>query len=336
MTEFVDTGMLTRLGMSDLAEQVYLTLLNGPVDSAVEIAARLRTDLPAVRHAVLELEANGLVRTSSSGTGGLRAAPPDLAIDALLLRRLADLQRARLRLTDWTTRNVLAHERTASETAGGTIFEAAVGGAAITEMFLGFQASAQREIRAFDSPPYSLQNDENYTELDNLERGVAYRVVYDRRALELPHAVSRISAYAAAGEQARVAAGIPLKLGVADRKLVMLQQFPDPRVGEPRAVLVRGASWVDVCLALFNEVWERAVPLLYGREHDQASDPTAPSPEDIHMLSLLLSGLPDKVVASQIGVSPRTIQRRLRSLMDLSGTQTRMQLAWYAANHGWL
>lgn len=213
--------------------------------------------------------------------------------------------------------------------------ETAVGGAAITQMFVRFQQSAQREIRAFDSPPYSLPNDENYTELENLDRGVRYRVVYDRRALELPDAASRISAYAASGEQARVTAGIPLKLGVADRQLAMLQHFPDPRHGEPRALLVRGTAWIDVCLALFNEVWERAVPLQYGRS-TIPDDPTAPDADDIHMLSLLLTGLPDKAVASQLGVSIRTVQRRIRDLMDLSGTRTRMQLGWYAASHGWL
>lgn len=331
--------MLAELGLSDLQEQVYLELLHGRVDSAVGLAAALAVGLPEVRAAVAGLAEHGLVRTSSNGTGGLRAAPPDLAVDALLLQRLAHLQRARLRLPEWAAQHLPATGRPTPGDAAGEVVETAVGAAAITDLFVRFQRSAQQEIRAFDSPPYSLPNDQNYTELEALDRGVAYRVVYDRSALELPHAVAQIAAYVGSGEQARVSAGIPLKLGVADRQIAMLQHFPDPRIGQPRALLVRGTAWVDVCLALFNEVWERALPLSFGRSAaaaEQVQDPTGPAASDIHMLSLLLSGMSDRAVAAQLGVSLRTVQRRVRELMDLTGTRTRMQLGWYAANRGWL
>ncbi|WP_416900553.1 hypothetical protein [Micromonospora echinospora] len=51
---------------------------------------------------------------------------------------------------------------------------------------------------------------------------------------------------------------------------------------------------------------------------------------------MLLAGLTDQVVAAQLGLSLRTLQRRLRYLMDPVGVQTRMQLGWHAARHGWL
>lgn len=326
--------------MSALQEQVYLEVLGGQADSTVELANVLGEGLTDVRSALRGLEEAGLVRTSSNGAGGLRAARPDLAVDALLLERLGDLQRARLRLPEWTAQHG-GVPRQRSEDEVGEVLETAVGAAAIVDAFERFQKSAQWEIRAFDSPPYSLPNDQNYSELEALERGVAYRVVYDRSALELPHAVNQISVYTAAGEQARVTAGIPLKLGVADRQTAMLQHFPDPQHGEPRTLLIRGTAWVDVCLALFNEVWERALPLRFGRtgtdgDVGDVADPVAPSEGDIHMLSLLLSGMTDGAVASQLGVSQRTIQRRVRGLMDITGTSTRIQLGWYAANRGWV
>jgi hypothetical protein len=35
-------------------------------------------------------------------------------------------------------------------------------------------------------------------------------------------------------------------------------------------------------------------------------------------------------------MSLRTVQRRLRQLMDLTGSATRMQLGWYVARNDWL
>jgi DNA-binding NarL/FixJ family response regulator len=46
--------------------------------------------------------------------------------------------------------------------------------------------------------------------------------------------------------------------------------------------------------------------------------------------------MPDKAVASQLGTSLRTVQRRVRELMDATATHTRMQLGWHVARNGWL
>ncbi|MFJ8667133.1 TrmB family transcriptional regulator [Streptomyces sp. NPDC093600] len=47
--------------------------------------------------------------------------------------------------------------------------------------------------------------------------------------------------------------------------------------------------------------------------------------------------LPMKLVLADadLGLSPRTLHRRLRRLMDLAGVQTRMQLGAYAVRSGW-
>jgi len=98
-------------------------------------------------------------------------------------------------------------------------------------------------------------------------------------------------------------------------------------------------AWVEVLVALFTEVWERATPLRLGPSDDGEAGHdrwTVPTPTDRWMLSLLMTGLPDKAVASQLGMSLRTVQRRLRQLMDLTGSATRMQLGWYVARNDWL
>jgi DNA-binding NarL/FixJ family response regulator len=57
---------------------------------------------------------------------------------------------------------------------------------------------------------------------------------------------------------------------------------------------------------------------------------------DVQLLSLLMSGDTDDAVARMLGVSARTVQRRVRELTTLTGSQTRMQLGWHAARNGWL
>lgn len=91
---------------------------------------------------------------------------------------------------------------------------------------------------------------------------------------------------------------------------------------------------MDALLELFEDRWLRGTPLRMpspGGETEE--DPEFPdSPElDEQLLSLLMSGLPDKAIASQLGISLRTLQRRIRSLMESTGTANRTQLAWFVA-----
>jgi DNA-binding NarL/FixJ family response regulator len=51
---------------------------------------------------------------------------------------------------------------------------------------------------------------------------------------------------------------------------------------------------------------------------------------------LLVGGVPDKSIANQLGISRRTVQRRLDRLMALAGVDTRTGLAFQAAKRDWL
>ncbi|MEU9312773.1 hypothetical protein [Streptomyces sp. NPDC048256] len=44
---------------------------------------------------------------------------------------------------------------------------------------------------------------------------------------------------------------------------------------------------------------------------------------------------PPGETATQLGLSPRTLHRRLRHLMDMAGVRTRMQFGAHAVRHGW-
>ena len=52
---------------------------------------------------------------------------------------------------------------------------------------------------------------------------------------------------------------------------------------------------------------------------------------DGQLLELLLTGAPDKAIAVKLGISERTVQRRVGRLMGEVGAENRMQLGRYAA-----
>ena len=59
-------------------------------------------------------------------------------------------------------------------------------------------------------------------------------------------------------------------------------------------------------------------------------------PLDTKVLSLLLAGLTDASIGAQVGLSLRTVQRRVRQMMDRAHVDTRLQLGFEAGRRGWL
>ncbi len=116
---------------------------------------------------------------------------------------------------------------------------------------------------------------------------------------------------------------------------------PDGSPEEPTSALVRDSNLLAALVALFERYWEDAVPLdvddtgaVTGT--DAAGPPDPLGPTDRRIPALLVAGVADKAVATQMGLSRRTVQRRIQRLLELAGATTRMQLAWQAARRGWL
>ncbi|RJQ78782.1 LuxR family transcriptional regulator [Pseudonocardiaceae bacterium YIM PH 21723] len=56
---------------------------------------------------------------------------------------------------------------------------------------------------------------------------------------------------------------------------------------------------------------------------------------DRRVLSMLATGLTDEAISVRLGISTRTIRRRLAAIMRRLGVRTRFQLGVYLGNHGW-
>lgn len=184
---------------------------------------------------------------------------------------------------------------------GGVPVELVRGRASVALRFRQLQERARREVLVLDRPPYLLEP------ARPRDPGVRFRAIYDRAAPGSlpPHG------------EARLLGGVPTQLVIVDRRVALA---PHQHFGQDTtAVLLRSPALLDGLITLFETLWEQACP----------PDPVAG--KDQQLLTLLAAGLTDQAIARRLGVALRTVERRVRRLMDELGARTRFQAGLRAA-----
>lgn len=327
--------MLEPAGISADEECVYRYMIVNPPAPEETIARGVRLSNERVREALRRLESKGLVSRAPGPEKIFVPAPPDLAIEPLILRHQHQLQLMRAGVAR------LAEEYRAAQGLRGatSLVDVVVGAEAIEHRLQQLQESAREEILGLAKPPVVV-TDVNKTELRQLSRGVRYRALYDRSVLEQPGGLWEIERYVKAGEEARVMDGVPIKLVIADRHMALLPlQNRQLDRQEPSAIVVHPSGLLDSLVALFEVLWSLATPIFFdgpGGVVAEADGEAPLSSVDLRLISLMRAGLTDEAIAKQLGQSKRTVLRRVRRLMDLTRTDTRFQLGYKVAENGWL
>ncbi|HEX5495755.1 MAG TPA: helix-turn-helix transcriptional regulator, partial [Mycobacteriales bacterium] len=260
------------------------------------------------------------------------ATPPDTALEPLLVRSHDLLERTGKSIAE------LADLYHSSDARRGVheLVQVVVGADAVRQRFEQLQHGAHSEVLIFVRPPRVL-TETNQTELRLLRQGVRFRSLYDRAALRVPGAMDEILLYQSEGEQSRTVETLPMKLAVADRSLGLVPLSTRDSAMEPGAVVVHPSAMLDGMVTLFESLWQHAVPLDSGADGQERRPRRPPLAEqDSRILGLLLAGQTDEAVARQLGLSLRTVQRRVQRLMSSARVTTRLQLGWYAHKQGWL
>lgn len=321
--------MLEPIGLSSTDEQVYRALLNRSPSTNGDLAKSTGLPTGQVRVALTRLGERGLVEAAGAKQGYL-AVDPRVALPALVRERRTELDKVEGLVDQLHTefRERLLRGDPAQ------VIEILQGSAAIAGHINVMLGSAQAQVRALDSPPYvTSPGSTTHMEQLTLERGVPCRAIYAAVVLELPDYFAELRDVAATGEQARILPTVPMKLIIADDREALLPLTSSDSGTRSSAILVRPSRLLDALVSLFELLWVSAVPIF-----EEASEPASGelAADELVVLKLLHTGLKDDAIARQLGISERTLRRRITDLIERLGATSRFQAGAQAARRGWV
>ena len=248
--------MLGFVGLDGASEEVYRLLVSLGSASSEELAERLCLRGEQVAATLAVLEDLGLVALSPIEPGRHVAAPPAVALGALLSQRKHELAQAE-RAVDALARE---HRRNAVGLSVHDLVEVVTGAAAVRHRFEQLQLGAEHEVLALvTSAPVAVGGQDSDAERTAVARGVSYRVVIERASLDVPGSTLDVLTALQRDEEVRITNRVPTKLIVADRALAMLPLRQLSAPGEPSALLVRAGGLLEALLGLFETVWNSAL-----------------------------------------------------------------------------
>lgn len=325
----MDTGAqrhsLAVLGISAVEERVYRFLVARNGATQPELAVALGLGERIGLRALEQLALNGLVRHSPESPRRYFAAPPDLAIEALILKRQEAMQRARVTARALQEAAVTARQAGAPEQMVELIATRDGERLVFEQLYLGATSEVVTLMRlpmrvSKMAPPYDLG-----LQRQTRDRGVRFRTLIDGDFLEAPGAVGYLHAEMAAGVEARTVPHLPFKLVMADRRVAIIPLKLEQ--SDSHILVVRSSALLDALYALFEILWQRGTPVgapSAGRSAP-VSDRLGLGADSDALINLMTLGMNDKAIAAELSISLRTLERRVQALMKALGARTRFQ-----------
>lgn len=161
----------------------------------------------------------------------------------------------------------------------------------------------------------------------HIASGRRSRAIYPARVLE--EAPQALRARAAAGEQVRIVAVVPARISIMGTTAALISDRWGSNTG--RRLVVREHGLVGALTSLFEHVWDRgmAVPGMDPGFEDAGGQRRL-------LLHQLARGAKDEHIARTLGVSLRTVRRRIAEIMEELGAESRFQAGTEAVRRGWL
>lgn len=314
----------------------YRALVDKGDMTVAELAGRLDMSRSRAHAVVAELASLRLV--SEAETGGLIAVPQGQAIDELLteqarvlrdaLDNVAEAQRKlRLLFSSRVALDAGDAERISSTSLGDTVdrgmFEtpseattslsALHPGGTFTQEFLDRSLARAKKI---------------------LARKVRMNVVHQSSVLAHPSVVSYLRELESSGARVRLRDSLPFRLLLVDGEAAVC---PEPDNG---SFLMRGDRVMVLLNRVFETTWVDSLPLERaldrearcaeesGTESDSRPTPSAKlalAPVQEAILRSLAEGHTDQSIARSLGITTRTVTRRIREIYALLGVESRFQ-----------
>ena len=307
------------LGIGAEGEDLYRHVLRTPGLTLAAHVARLGwTDYEA-EHALEQLRARRLVRTTEAGE--LHADHPRASLERVLNAeeaRLATRRQDLARVRDAIDQFAADHRMGQAGSDAKQPARERVDAASVVTVHEQLAASTVGAIRVAHTS--AAESPEAYPVVRQLLDGGR-----EQRGLYIPELIETstvMGEWATAGEQQRVAASLPSSFACFGDDVALGTTEWGKADGD--WVVLRDPMVVSAFVELFDRLWATATPLAEGEVHDATA-----------LVDLMRQGLKDEAIARVMGVSLRTVRRRIAGLMEEHGVETRFQLAMsLATGHG--
>ena len=206
------------------------------------------------------------------------------------------------------------------------LIEVITGAEALRQHLRQIQAAHGRDALVLQGPVRGDALGKQRAEFDALARGVRYRVLYERAFFDDEGPSTTLFREFAQVRSPVPSASAPAAggRGPCHRGLPARARRPPGQPGRTHRRTRTGQNLLAALIALFERYWEDAVPLDVGRlgrgrRDGRSGGPDPLSAIDRRVLALLVAGVADKAVATQLGLSRRTVQRHIQRMMELAG-----------------
>ncbi|SFB89115.1 regulatory protein, luxR family [Nocardioides terrae] len=326
----VDDTLMSALGLDRSAGRLYGRLVHQSGHTLAEIAAGFTVTEGALVQRMQPLVESGVVTLGRDGT--VVVIPPAEAVARLISETAAGASAAHQRLEEiaaalpylaGTTVRVtetLAHDDV--EPIDGDLVLRAFG----TEQFRALLTQGVGQIMFLRPDQWMLPYGDELSQpvAQAVREGRRCRAIYPVRALiEAPHVLEQ---RAAIGEEVRVLPELPTRLLILEPTHVVMPE-PLGLAGSPLLV-ARQSGLVELATLYFEALWAQAAPLEQpGTELGEVRR---------FLVEQLSSGAQDEQIARRLGLSLRTVRRRVAEVMSELGATSRFQAGVEAARRGWL
>lgn len=333
MTGSGSPTLLAALGISPAAGRLYDRVRAYSGTPVAEVADSLEMTAPRLRQELAPLRERGVVEEVDDT---LVVLPPAEAVTRVLAGLADGAQQAHARLVEIS--------RALPELAGSTAMpesltlpeEQPLDGEVIARQYIprtveAVVRSGTGGLRWLRPDQWALPWEDRMTALiaEMVAAGRRCRAIYPVRALR--DAPLAVAARVEAGEEIRVLPEVPTRMLVVGSSHALLPE-PLGAAASPRLV-VRQPGLVDAMALLFERLWVQAAAI------PELSDPGRGQRSPAHrrfLLEQLAEGAQDEQIARRLGVSLRTVRRRVAEVMTELNAESRFQAGVEAVRRGWL
>jgi DNA-binding CsgD family transcriptional regulator len=317
------------LGFSAAQEELYRLLLRNSGTSVPDLAALAGLTCDDLREQVALLAGAGVVDVLDDV---VTARPPAEAIARLVSE---EARRVQLRTDQLeAVRGLLPalsaeHVSAAAPSHEGVVAERVHGGD-VLQLLRSIAASSAGDLLWLRPDQWKLSTAHGVDDWvrEMVASGRRSRAIYPARVLEeSPETIRR---RAEAGEHVRILAEVPCRLAITGTAAALMSE--DFGLPTERRLVIRQPALVEALTLMFEGLWEKAmsVPGLDAQ-------PDAEGVSDQRLLLLQLAGgAKDEQIARTLGMSVRTVRRRVADLMDELGADSRFQAGVEAVRRGWI